>query len=98
MDSIQHSPVPRLHHPIGNEGEVLDILTPLVEHPDLRKGVGRKAHQKIRANRTHAKATADRFLWYARLVDLQEPLSSADNAAIELLPVRDAASRLTRQC
>jgi hypothetical protein len=98
MDSIRHSLLPSLHLAVGNEGEVLDILTPLVENPDLRKRVRRKAHQKIHANRTRAGATADRFLWYAHMVDSQEYLSSAGDAAIELLPVQDAASQPTRQC
>ena len=66
----------------GNEGEMLDILTRLAGDAELRRRIRRQAHQYIRANRTHAKAAADRYSFYAQLIDSQGSLSSTGNTTI----------------
>jgi len=66
----------------GNDAEMLDTLTRLMEDAELRRRIRRQAHQYIRTNRTHAKAAADRFSFYAQLVDSQGSLSATDNAIV----------------
>ena len=66
----------------GNEGELLDILTRLVGDAELRRRIRRQAHQYIRANRTHAKAAADRYSFYAHLIDSLGTMPVTDNAPV----------------
>ena len=64
----------------GNEAEMLNILTRLVEDAELRRRIRRQAHQYIRSHRTHAKAAEDRYSFYAQLIDSRGTLSSKDDA------------------
>jgi len=68
----------------GNEEEMQDILTRLVEDAELRKRIRGQAHQYIRANRTHDRAAADRFSFYAQLIESQGTLSAADSVTVEV--------------
>ncbi len=66
----------------GNEAEMQGILTRLIENAELRKRIRRQAHQYIRANRTHARAAADRFSFYTQLIESQETPSATNTETV----------------
>ncbi|MGB5338148.1 MAG: glycosyltransferase [Gammaproteobacteria bacterium] len=76
-DSIVHGETGFL---FKDDEDMLDILTRLIESAELRKRIRRQAHQYIRANRTHARAAADRLSFYTQLMNLQGSLAATDSA------------------